>query len=404
MALIDKILDEVAAGLELDEFFTYQHETFDAMLDQSKEFLRWCLYYRTGAGKTVTALTMLRLSGHTKALVITPPITQERWREDGVKAGVEVEAVSHAKFRQSGFLVGRETAVVVDEFHLLGGHTGKGWRKMDRLAKGLRAPLLILSATPNYNDAERVYCIQHVMAPETCKGGYLQFLYDNCVTVQNMFSNTPEVERFKHFPNAEEYLKAQPYVSHVPDIHKIDPVDIHLRTPLPRELEEYGVHRRKKRIIASQMEERHAVAFDLLVGDDLLIRPHVMDELINLTGNATTPVLIFSNSSQIAEALHRTVVADDDRGRVFVVTGKNTQRDKERMVDQFRKGHIDVLIGTATLATGTDGLDKMCDTLIILNDTDDASLRRQLIGRIMPRGASADASRKQVYRLVMEAQ
>jgi hypothetical protein len=62
---------------------------------------------------------------------------------------------------------------------------------------------------------------------------------------------------------------------------------------------------------------------------------------------------------------------------------------------------LDVLVGTATLATGTDGLDKVCDTLIILDDTDDDSLRRQLVGRIMPRGTSTDASMKKVFRIVL---
>jgi hypothetical protein len=60
-----------------------------------------------------------------------------------------------------------------------------------------------------------------------------------------------------------------------------------------------------------------------------------------------------------------------------------------------------VLVGTASLATGTDGLDKMCDSLIILDDTEDDSLRRQLVGRIMPRGEAADASKKQVHRLLL---
>lgn len=48
-----------------------------------------------------------------------------------------------------------------------------------------------------------------------------------------------------------------------------------------------------------------------------------------------------------------------------------------------------MLVATATLATGTDGLDKVCDTLLILQDTQDDSLRRQLIGRILPRGDGA---------------
>ena len=67
----------------------------------------------------------------------------------------------------------------------------------------------------------------------------------------------------------------------------------------------------------------------------------------------------------------------------------------------FLDGVLDVLVGTASLATGTDGLDKVCNQLIILDDTDDDSLRRQLIGRIMPRGEGGDASVKQVHRLVL---
>jgi hypothetical protein len=52
------------------------------------------------------------------------------------------------------------------------------------------------------------------------------------------------------------------------------------------------------------------------------------------------------------------------------------------------------------LATGTDGLDRVCDTLVILDDTDDDALRRQLIGRIMPRGDYVSIADKQVFRFV----
>ena len=50
----------------------------------------------------------------------------------------------------------------------------------------------------------------------------------------------------------------------------------------------------------------------------------------------------------------------------------------------------------------TDGLDKMCDWLIILDDTEDDAMRRQLIGRIMPRGLDTDASGKHVYRVLQQ--
>ena len=73
--------------------------------------------------------------------------------------------------------------------------------------------------------------------------------------------------------------------------------------------------------------------------------------------------------------------------------------DKEDTIDSFRAGATNVLIGTATLATGTDGLNRVCDNMIILDDTEDDSLRRQLIGRIMPRGGVGDALDKTIIRL-----
>lgn len=88
---------------------------------------------------------------------------------------------------------------------------------------------------------------------------------------------------------------------------------------------------------------------------------------------------------------------------VSLVTGSTPTWRKNEILEEFRKGHVPVLLGTASLATGPDGLDKVCDTMIIVDDTDDDSLRRQLVGRILPRGADTDASKKRLLRLVIEA-
>ena len=68
----------------------------------------------------------------------------------------------------------------------------------------------------------------------------------------------------------------------------------------------------------------------------------------------------------------------------------------------FLSGRRRILIGTASLATGLDGLDKVCDTLIIVDDTDDNSLRRQLVGRILPRGGNVDNKTKRIHRLIFK--
>ena len=126
---------------------------------------RLCVYYPTGTGKTGISLIAMHLRGHEEVLVIAPPSTQEKWAEDAGKLGMKIQLMSHAKFRMKNTQLSRTTPIIVDEFHMLGGHTGQGWVKLDRLARGLKAPLIINSATPNYNDAERVYCVAHILDP-----------------------------------------------------------------------------------------------------------------------------------------------------------------------------------------------------------------------------------------------
>ena len=386
---------ETALGVT---FFDYQLDAF-ADLSHQPSAGRLCLYYRTGAGKSITALCALKLAGWHEALVIAPPITHPAWEALGETLDMEITAVSHAKFRMSNYLVKRDRPVVADEFHLFGGHAGKGWRKLDRLARSLPAPMLLLSATPNYNDAERVYCIQHILDPHSVKGGYLQFIYANCTTEENQFGSTPLVTGFQRFKGAPEYLTALPHVHYVPDTAEFEVVDIEIQRTPDAVFENFGLSRRRNRIMASIMEARHTDTFEQYVGEDLLIRPHIMSLLEQLDGSVAGPVLYFCNSSRIAEALHRTAASP----RFGLITGKVTPPVKNELVFQMTSGHLDGLIGTASLATGTDGLDRVCDTLVIVQDTDDDALRRQLIGRILPRGAASDTSNKKIYRLVLSS-
>lgn len=378
-------------------FFDYQYESLTRAADQP-EFQRLCLYYRTGAGKSITALAALRLWGHDQALVIAPPSTHKSWTETATRFGVSVTCISHAKFRMTSYQLNRNMAVIADEFHMFGGHKGQGWKKLERLSKGLQAPLVLASATPNYNDAERVYCIQRILDPVGSKGGYLDFIYRHCTTEQNPFGMEPIVTGFHRFADAAEFLASLPKVEYLPDelVYTIN--DITIPEMTDQGFETYGYDRRRHRMIASQIEERHARINHNLVDPDGWIWEHVYDELIQIAGAATTPLLVYANHSTVAEALSLSLATQGVRHGL--ITGKTTKTDKQSILDRFTNGELDVLVGTASLATGTDGLDKVCDLLVILDDTEDDSLRRQLIGRIMPRGADADASKKQVYRLL----
>lgn len=389
---------ENAIGMTL---FDYQVEAARRWQAQARSHKRLCLYYKTGAGKSVTALLLLALDGVTEALVIAPPATHPAWQRWGTVLGITVEAVSHNKFRQKGFLVSRTKALVIDEFHLLGGHTGIGWKKADRLARSLQAPIILASATPNYNDAERVYCIQHVLDPESIPGGFLQFLYRHCETEENPFGQIPKVTGFLHHADAKGYLAALPQVSYVADDVDVDIEDIHLVTELPPGFDSHKLDTPRERIMASQMEERHRRRHYQRVKATGRVHKNLVLKLEELIEDSATPVLMFCMAAKTATILF---TALSQRGLdVSLVTGSTPTWRKNEILEEFRKGHVPVLLGTASLATGPDGLDKVCDTMIIVDDTDDDSLRRQLVGRILPRGADTDASKKRLFRLVIEA-
>lgn len=393
------MLNDLANRLGV-KFFDWQDEFFaDIQVSQRQ---RSCLYFKTGAGKTSTALVGMALMGHTEVLVITPPSTYAQWIAAGAKVGVEVECMSHAKFRMKDTKLSRTKPVIADEMHLFGGHGGKGWIKLDRLAGSLKAPMILASATPNYNDADRVYCIEHILDPLNCRGGFLAWISRHCTTEPNHFGMMPIVTGFLQYPDdkmgAAKYLASLPGVFYLEDDLNYEIVDLPVRQWRHAAFEDFGYDPIDHRLMASGIEEKHRVIQRSLIEAGFL-RPDIYDELGMLVGNATTPVLVFANHSTVADALGFTL--HFHKVKHAVITGSTPAKKKAAYIAAFNAGVFDVLVGTASLATGTDGMDKVCDTLVILDDTEDPSLRRQLIGRIMPRGLGGDASTKQVYRFTL---
>ncbi len=384
---------------QLDVFHYWEHEIENDLVNPD----RLCVYYPTGKGKTGIMLTCMFLRGCDEVLVVAPPSTQTKWIAEGKKLGLKVIAVSHKKFRDD-LKISRTTAIIVDEFHMLGGHTGKGWKKLDRLSRGLQAPLVIGSATPNYNDAERVYCVAHVLDPLGHKGGYMGWIYEHCTTQANPFAVMPEVTGFRNYRDAEEFLASLPGVVYLPDTAPDIIQDVVVSIPMSDEFEELNVDRVNGRIMASQMEKRHTKRYLQIVdayqrGHELdhSVRDEVHDAIFSKVDFDDQKILIFCMHATVAQVVYDTYVHG---GWVNLVTGDTPAKEKERLIEEFRSGDCMTLIGTATLATGTDGMDKVCDTMLILDDTDDPSLRRQLVGRILARGVTGSNDNKVAYRFV----
>lgn len=393
------VVEELAqeAGVE---FTDYQVEALEWAWNTIEDTARTCLYYKTGAGKSITALAMLRLWKYREAVVITPPSTFPQWMRFAEMFDMVIKCMSHAKFRQPDTKLSRYVPVIADEMHMFGGHSGKGWVKLDRLARHLEAPVILASATPNYNDAERVYCIKHILDPHGTKGGFLEFVYAECDTEQNPFGMQPRVTGFKNHGTAAEYLSALPGVHYLKDDLVFQVMDTTVPDMTPTSRTRFGYNEREHRIMASIIEEKHVRIFQNLVAPSGLVYDHVYTQVEDLVVNAETPVLVFCAHATVAVALARTF--EKHRVAHGLITGAQTAKAKEDVLRRFLMQQFDVLVGTASLATGTDGIDKVCDTLIILDDTEDDAMRRQLIGRIMPRGLDSDASGKYVYRVLQQ--
>lgn len=382
---------EELLGIQLTD---YQQE-FVSWMKERDEAARACLYYKTGAGKSITAMLGVLALGYKEVVVIAPPITHAAWASLGKKLGVSVTTMSHAKFRMKDTLLKSTVPVIADEFHLFGGHTGVGFVKFNRLAKALKAPLVLCSATPNYNDIERCFCVMAILDPTSVKGGFLNFIYTHCNTQTNPFGRTPLVESFRRYEGAPEFLVDQPGVFYVEDDSEYDIIEHWLPRAAPMELEEYSLDRRNKMIVSSIIGKKWATTYHNYLSDHGGLRMCLKRKLNDLM-IPDEKVVVFCMSSDIAEAAHKFFGEES-----LLITGKTSPKNKDELFQKFLDpAGPPILIGTASLATGADGMDKVCNKMIILHDTEDDAQRRQLLGRILPRGIDVqDVQPKEFHRI-----
>lgn len=390
-------------------FLEHQREALEDAQRQAQGGtpLRLCLYHRTGAGKTDTSLACVALAGAERVLILAPPSTHPNWVARANQLGLNATVISHTKFRQKGFKITRGDAVIVDEFHMLGGQGAVGFTKFDKACEFIKAPVIICSATPNYNDAERVYCIMHTMAPHTVRGGYIQFLYRHCDVEENPYAKEPIVTSMKDGETAENFLQKLPYVHYVEDeaIKHVQIEEVYLMQDyVPDEFNRFGYDSANKRIMASQMEERHRRReLQALYDNGSMLLPELqtrIGEIIVSPLFKDSKIMFFASHVKIATAVH-TFLQRGATKKAVLISGASTAGARSVALEAFKlDDDVRYLVGTTALATGTDGIDKVCDTLVIVDDVDDAALRRQLIGRILPRGLDTDLTNKRVLRFV----
>ena len=349
---------------------------------------RMLLFYPTGTGKTKTSLALAATLGLPKVVVLAPPKTQASWKQDAKVLGLDAILMSIQKFRQDGVKLPKNTPIIVDEFHQTGKHGGPAFKKLERMARHFPG-IILASATPQYNDADRVYCVAKILDTDNNMGGYLNWIQTRCMTRPNPFATMPIVEHLIGYDTedgAARWLVDQGYTAYIEDTAEWDQTDLFLKSDWdPEVFERIGYDATQHKIMASQMEASHRETYLLRVNEQGFIRETLLEQIAHLFEEAK-PWLIFCHHETIAQALALSLGFSRE---TFIITGKQSEKEVAQNKALFLKSQDPnrVLIGTTALATGVDGIDKVCDRLLIFDDIiGDPSMRRQLIGRVLPRG------------------
>lgn len=383
-------------------WMTHQDDVFDTWAQLSAgevQSPKMLVMHPTGKGKTDVMLVCLWLLGVVKVVVVAPPSTHARWRRVAHVLGMQADCIAHATYRKPDYGVWSTDPYIVDEFHMLGKQSSQGWKKFDAHMRKTKAPVIGGSATPQYNDPERVYCVMHGLDAENNRGGFIGWLHRHCFTEENPHGSIPIVTGLRDFESPQEMLASLPYVAFLadesPDIVK----DIELPAYTHEHFDDYHLDHRRERVMSSQMEIKHRRRLESILTVHGLFTDDVEREL-NKILDANKRVIVFLQHSEIAKQVH--VLFQEAGLNAGYVDGDTTPTHKETVIELFRQGMFDILIGTATMATGTDGLDKVCDVMVILDDIEDDALREQLVGRVKPRGivTPEDYERKVAWRFV----
>ena len=350
---------------------------------------RMFLFFPTGEGKSKTSLALIASEGWDKCVVIAPLKTHDAWIADAAVLGLQVKVYTHEKFRMTGTHTPTNVPWIVDEYHKLGGHSGEGFKKWKRLSTKISAPIVGASATPNYNQPDRAFCLE-VAFDDSPTFNYGDWLYKKCETEPNRFAYYPKVLGFKDYDGVIEYLQDKPWVAYIEDTAKWTAYDIVIPAHDDDLFDDYGYSYRHHRIMASDMEKRHKRVDIDFIDDSGELRPAVqaaIEDLVEDFGEEHGKWLIFCMHKTVAEAVCRTYRHD-----TWLITGDT--KDIVPIRDAFVKAEHGWLIGTTAIAEGVDGLDKVCRFLLLLDDiVGDNAKRRQMIGRILPRGNSDDKER-----------
>ncbi len=383
---------------EQKEIEPYQKNAIDGigeLLMSDDKLKHSLLYFTMGKGKTLTAVQVAYDAQERKiinsVLIVAPPSTHKQW-ETLLKKYVTVpyKIVSHQWLgKNTDFLKKNlgSTLAVIDEVHQSANRGKTLTKAVTTLIKKCFAAML-MSGTPFRNKEERLYVVHDWLFGNA--DSFESWLHKFCDTEPDRFAYYPKFLRFK-VGEIEDFLES---------IDKFEYRRIYIErealqfreTILERPiinldyetLKTYSVYGTERFQVSNSVIQKSVYLNYLKYcnwisrnGKEDMELHGTRDDLVDIIeAHAHLNPIVYCFSSKISK-----LYFDDYFGLSYRIDGKTTKKVKEKLIAAYKKAG-GVMFATDSISTGTDGLQEVTNTIIILDDTSDGTNREQLIGRI----------------------
>jgi hypothetical protein len=348
----------------------------------------------TGAGKTLAGVLATREIDAQETLVVVPQITREQWAREFREAfpgtdvriglppeGEDLEATkgsqprvwvttydmlsadSKAAKAQLAPLADRLDAAILDEVHMVKAGTDLASQRrqvllatLDRAGEGNPDLMVVgMSATPVVNNLDEAKSLLRVITGEDPKG------FGTAPTVRNAAS-------------AHRHMTMNG-IRWKPDY----------KTGFTRDTAWVDATGHMGRIVAALNGEEAKRGRVHPASIERALLPVKMPEIVARVKAAQGPTIVYSE--YVAGMVDPIVTELRSHGITAErLTGEETEAQKRDLIRRFTRGEIHTLVGSRPLATGTDGLQRVCRNLVVASMPWTAANDDQLIGRLVRTG------------------
>lgn len=378
---------------------TLAQRRFMTMVEDRGRVMNWS---GVGAGKTIATALSVQASGARETLVVAPNAVTGQWAaefRDGFPGRTEVRfglpdgsegpvpdgvnrvwIANYEKFQNDpdgvrariAGLAGRVDAVVFDEIHMAKvTDVGSASQRHGVLQSftdeaGRVNPNLVVvgaSATPVVNNLEEARSVLRLVEGPDSVGFATKPTIKNATAAYQRLSGAG----MRQLPKLSTGLVARDVTVDITD----------------------SVHAVHAQVNAMQQRSGSKQVHAAMMERALL--PTKLPAIVEAVRGASGPSVVYTEYTKGMVAPMREALAGAGL-RVGEYTGDQSVAERAESLAAFRRGEIDVMIGSRPITTGVDGLQDVCSNMVVASMPWTSSADEQLVGRLNRRGQQRDVT------------